>query len=86
MRLLFVVLGLLAIAVAARPRVLLLDEQVAGVPAGESREILDTLAALPGDVTVVLIEHDMDLVFRFATYMSVLVNGALTSSTDTGRR
>ena len=67
----------IAIAVAARPRVLLLDEPVAGVPAGESREILDTLAALPGDVTVLLIEHDMDLVFRFANRMSVLVNGAL---------
>ena len=67
----------IAIAVAARPRVLLLDEPVAGVPAGESREILDTLAALPADVTVLLIEHDMDLVFRFAKRMSVLVNGAL---------
>jgi ABC-type branched-subunit amino acid transport system ATPase component len=67
----------IAIAVAAKPRVLLLDEPVAGVPAGESREILDTLAALPPDVTVLLIEHDMDLVFRFATRMSVLVNGAL---------
>ena len=47
------------------------------MPAGESREILDTLAALPADVTVLLIEHDMDLVFRFATRMSVLVNGAM---------
>jgi ABC-type branched-subunit amino acid transport system ATPase component len=74
----------IAIAVAARPRVLLLDEPVAGVPAGESREILDTLAALPGDVTVVLIEHDMDLVFRFATYMSVLVNGALFAQGEPG--
>ena len=67
----------IAIAVAARPSVLLLDEPVAGVPTGESREILDTLAALPADVTVLLIEHDMDLVFRFAKRMSVLVNGAL---------
>jgi branched-chain amino acid transport system ATP-binding protein len=67
----------IAIAVASRPRVLLLDEPVAGVPAGESTEILDTLAALPADVSVLLIEHDMDLVFRFATRMSVLVNGAL---------
>jgi branched-chain amino acid transport system ATP-binding protein len=67
----------IAIAVAARPRVLLLDEPVAGVPAGESGEILDTLAALPADVSVLLIEHDMDLVFRFATRISVLVNGAL---------
>jgi branched-chain amino acid transport system ATP-binding protein len=74
----------IAIAVAARPRVLLLDEPVAGVPAGESREILDTLAALPGDVTVLLIEHDMDLVFRFATYMSVLVNGALFAQGEPG--
>ena len=67
----------IAIAVAARPRVLLLDEPVAGVPAGESAEILDTLAALPDDVAVLLIEHDMDLVFRFAHRISVLVNGAL---------
>jgi branched-chain amino acid transport system ATP-binding protein len=74
----------IAIAVAARPRVLLLDEPVAGVPAGESREILDTIAALPADVTVLLIEHDMDLVFRFATRMSVLVNGALFAEGSPG--
>ena len=67
----------IAIAVAARPRVLLLDEPVAGVPAGESAEILDTLAALPADVSVLLIEHDMDLVFRFATRISVMVDGTL---------
>jgi branched-chain amino acid transport system ATP-binding protein len=67
----------IAIAVALRPRVLLLDEPIAGVPAAESNEILGTLAALPSDVTVLLIEHDMDLVFRFATCISVLVNGAL---------
>jgi branched-chain amino acid transport system ATP-binding protein len=67
----------IALAVACRPRVLLLDEPMAGVPAGQSAEILDTLAALPADVTVLLIEHDMDLVFRFARRVSVLVNGAL---------
>lgn len=67
----------IAIALAGKPRVLLLDEPVAGVPRGQSQEILDTIASLPADVTVVLIEHDMDLVFRFATRMSVLVNGAL---------
>ena len=67
----------IALALASRPRVLLLDEPVAGVPAAESREILDTLADLPADVSVLLIEHDMDLVFRFATRMSVLVNGAI---------
>jgi ABC-type branched-subunit amino acid transport system ATPase component len=57
--------------------VLLLDEPMAGVPAGESAEILDTLAALPPEVSVLLIEHDMDLVFRFASRISVLVDGAL---------
>jgi branched-chain amino acid transport system ATP-binding protein len=62
--------------------VLLLDEPVAGVPAGESAEILDTLAALPNDVTVLLIEHDMDLVFRFARRISVLVNGALLTEDE----
>ena len=67
----------IAIAVASRPAVLLLDEPVAGVPEGERKEILDTLAALPADVTVLLIEHDMDLVFSFANRISVLVNGAL---------
>jgi ABC-type branched-subunit amino acid transport system ATPase component len=67
----------IAIALASRPRVLLLDEPMAGVPSTDSREILDTLAALPADVTVLLIEHDMDLVFRFASRISVLVNGAL---------
>jgi branched-chain amino acid transport system ATP-binding protein len=58
-------------------RVLLLDEPVAGVPAGEREEILQTVAALPTDVSVLLIEHDMDLVFSFAKYMTVLVNGAV---------
>jgi branched-chain amino acid transport system ATP-binding protein len=67
----------IAIAIACQPRVLLLDEPVAGVPQGEREEILDTLAALPQDVTVLLIEHDMDLVFRFASRISVLVGGAL---------
>jgi branched-chain amino acid transport system ATP-binding protein len=73
----------IAIAVAAQPRVLLLDEPVAGVPAGESAEILDTLAALPADVSVLLIEHDMDLVFRFATRISVMVDGALLAEGST---
>ena len=66
-----------AIAIACRPRVLLLDEPVAGVPEGERAEILDSLAALPADVTVLLIEHDMDLVFSFASRISVMVGGAL---------
>ena len=67
----------IAIALACEPRVLLLDEPVAGVPAGEREELLHTVAALPVDVSVLLIEHDMDLVFSFATRMTVMVNGAV---------
>jgi len=67
----------IAIALACEPRVLLLDEPVAGVPAGEREELLQTVADLPADVSVLLIEHDMDLVFSFATRMTVLVNGTL---------
>ncbi len=67
----------IAVALATRPRVLLLDEPAAGVPEGERDEILEAVAALPKDVTVVLIEHDMDMVFRFAERLSVLVAGAV---------
>jgi branched-chain amino acid transport system ATP-binding protein len=67
----------IALAIACRPRVLLLDEPAAGVPEADRHEILSAVAALPKDVTVVLIEHDMDLVFSFADRISVLVNGAL---------
>ena len=67
----------LAVALAGNPRVLLLDEPAAGVPEAERRELLDTLAALPRDVSILLIEHDMDLVFSFADRVSVLVSGAL---------
>src|SRR5437764_11222299 len=67
----------IALAIACRPQVLLLDEPAAGVPEAERHDILATVAALPPDVTVLLIEHDMDLVFSFAQRISVLVNGAL---------
>ncbi len=67
----------IALAIACRPRVLLLDEPAAGVPEDERHDILAAIAALPKDVTVLLIEHDMDLVFSFADRISVLVNGAL---------
>ncbi len=67
----------IALALAAKPQVLLLDEPAAGVPTGESRELFDTIARLPRDVTILLIEHDMNLVFRFAERISVLVGGAL---------
>jgi branched-chain amino acid transport system ATP-binding protein len=67
----------IAIALACEPRVLLLDEPVAGVPAAEREELLHTMAALPADVSILLIEHDMDLVFSFARRVTVLVNGAV---------
>jgi len=67
----------IALAIACAPRVLLLDEPAAGVPEAERQEILAAIAALPRDVTILLIEHDMDLVFSFADRISVLVNGTL---------
>ena len=67
----------IALAFACRPHVLLLDEPAAGVPEAERHELLATIAALPTEVTVLLIEHDMDLVFSFADRISVLVNGSL---------
>ncbi|CAN5453982.1 ABC transporter ATP-binding protein [soil metagenome] len=72
----------IAIALACEPRVLLLDEPVAGVPAGEREELLQTVGALPDDVSVLLIEHDMDLVFSFARRMTVLVNGTVLTEGD----
>ena len=72
----------IATALACEPRVLLLDEPVAGVPEGERQEIFDIINALPADVTVLLIEHDMDLVFNFAKCVTVLVNGALFAEGD----
>ena len=72
----------IAIALACEPRVLLLDEPVAGVPAGEREELLQTVADLPADVSILLIEHDMDLVFSFANRMTVLVNGTVLTEGD----
>ena len=67
----------IALALASRPRVLLLDEPAAGVPEEERRDILAALAGLPSDVAILLIEHDMDLVFNFANRISVLAGGRL---------
>lgn len=67
----------IALAIAAKPRVLLLDEPAAGVPEAERHDILAAVAGLPREVSVLLIEHDMDLVFSFADRISVLVNGAM---------
>lgn len=67
----------IALAFAVKPRVLLLDEPAAGVPERERGDILAAVAALPREVAVLLIEHDMDLVFRFAERVTVLVGGAI---------
>ena len=67
----------IGIALAMRPRVLLLDEPAAGVPSGEAHAIRDMIGRLPADVAVLMIEHDMELVFRFAREIVVLVQGAI---------
>ncbi|MEQ8709848.1 MAG: ABC transporter ATP-binding protein [Rhodospirillales bacterium] len=67
----------IAITLALKPRVLLLDEPAAGVPSVESDVILDVIAGLPSDIAILIIEHDMDVVFRFASRISVLVDGGV---------
>src|SRR5215471_276105 len=67
----------IALALATKPTILLLDEPAAGIPAAESAELFDVIAALPRDVTIVFIEHDMQLVFRFAERITVLVGGSV---------
>lgn len=72
----------IALALATKPTILLLDEPAAGIPAAESRELFEVIAQLPRDVTVLFIEHDMGLVFRFADRITVLVGGrVLTEGT-----
>ena len=65
----------IAVTLGLKPKVLLLDEPAAGVPSQDSKLILDQLARLPGDIAILIIEHDMDLVFRFAQRITVLVQG-----------
>ncbi len=65
----------MALALAAKPKVLLLDEPAAGVPEGESDELFAVLNSLPKEISILLIEHDMNLVFNFADRITVLVNG-----------
>jgi branched-chain amino acid transport system ATP-binding protein len=67
----------IAIALGMKPRVLLLDEPAAGVPSLESGRILDVLETLPKDIAILIIEHDMDLVFRFAQRITVLAAGTV---------
>ena len=72
----------IAIALALDPKVLLLDEPAAGVPSAESHIILDAVDSLPKDIAVLIIEHDMDVVFRFAERITVLVRGAILAEGD----
>ena len=67
----------IALALATRPSILLLDEPAAGIPSAESAELFGVIAGLPRDVTIVFIEHDMELVFRFAERITVLVGGSV---------
>jgi len=67
----------IAIALGLRPRILLMDEPAAGIPADERDLILGVVGRLDPDIAILIIEHDMDLVFRFAREITVLVNGAV---------
>jgi len=67
----------IALALATRPRVLLLDEPAAGVPQGESAELFSVISALSRDITLLFIEHDMNVVFRFAHRIIVMAAGRI---------
>jgi branched-chain amino acid transport system ATP-binding protein len=67
----------IALALATRPKVLLLDEPAAGVPQGESAELFAVIANLSQDIAVLFIEHDMNVVFRFANRIIVMVGGRI---------
>jgi branched-chain amino acid transport system ATP-binding protein len=67
----------IALALATRPRALLLDEPAAGVPKGESAELFAAVEGLSSELTVLFIEHDMDVVFRFASRILVMVGGRI---------
>ncbi len=74
----------IAIALALDPLVLLLDEPAAGVPSSESHIILQAIESLPNEMTVLMIEHDMDIVFRFAQTITVMAHGAVLASGPPG--
>jgi len=67
----------IALALATRPRVLLLDEPAAGVPKNESAELFEAIARLSSELTILFIEHDMEVVFRFASRILVMVGGRI---------
>jgi branched-chain amino acid transport system ATP-binding protein len=67
----------IAVSLGLKPKVLLLDEPAAGVPSGETGAIIDMIERLPSDIAFLIIEHDMDLVFRLANRITVLVQGSV---------
>jgi ABC-type branched-subunit amino acid transport system ATPase component len=67
----------IAVSLGLAPKVLLLDEPAAGVPSSESGTIIEVIEELPPDIAVLIIEHDMDLVFRLARHITVLVQGSV---------
>ncbi len=67
----------IAVALGLKPNVLLLDEPAAGVPSGESGTIIEVIERLPAEIALLIIEHDMDLVFRLARRITVLVQGTV---------
>jgi branched-chain amino acid transport system ATP-binding protein len=67
----------IALALATKPRVLLLDEPAAGVPKDESAELFEAIASLSAELTILFIEHDMGVVFRFASRILVMVGGRI---------
>jgi branched-chain amino acid transport system ATP-binding protein len=67
----------IAVSLALSPKVLLLDEPAAGVPSGESGTIIEVIERLPPDIALLIIEHDMDLVFRLAQRITVMVQGSV---------
>jgi branched-chain amino acid transport system ATP-binding protein len=69
----------IALALATKPGVLLLDEPAAGIPSAESRQLFETIERLPDAMTILLIEHDMSLVFRFAERITVMAGGRVVS-------
>lgn len=70
----------IALALALHPKVLLLDEPAAGIPSGETRLLTDAIEALPADISILMIEHDMALVKRFARNATLLVHGAVAAA------
>ena len=70
----------IAMALAAKPRLLLLDEPVAGMGLEESQRMVRFLGAFKGRVTIVLVEHDMDVVFSLADRISVMVYGRIIAT------